>query len=292
MTKATGNSWQIIFAPLNGDNDRLCDFLEGYFGVMACNYTEDEKEEYVGYAANPIDEIALKRAAAEAEISLPDYRIEFVPATNWLTKNVIKFPPLITEHFCIYGIHEEKIPAPEKLALKIYAATAFGSGQHQTTRCCLQLLEKLNDRGIKADKILDMGCGSGILALSALKLWKNASAVAADIDEEAVIVALQNAADNNLSERFNAAAGDGYRNALVLQNAPYGLIFSNILARPLIEMAPSLAAALSLGGYAVLSGFIDEQTDWVLEAHRRCGLQEVEIIGIENWRAALMEKVK
>lgn len=292
MTKATGNSWQIIFAPLNGDNDKLCDFLEDYFEVMACNYTEDERVEYVGYCAVPIDEAALKNAATAAGVVLPSYRVEFVPAANWLTKNVIKFPPLITEHFCIYGIHEEKVPAPEKLALKIYAATAFGSGQHQTTRCCLQLLEKLNDRGITADKILDMGCGSGILALSALKLWKNAIAVAADIDDEAVIVALQNAADNDLTARISAAAGDGYHNDIVLQNAPYQLIFSNILARPLIEMAPSLAAALAPGGHAILSGFIDEQTDWVLEAHHSCGLRETEIIGIENWRAALMEKEK
>ena len=137
-----------------------------------------------------------------------------------------------------------------------------------------------------------MRSGSGILALAALKLWPEAAAVAADIDREAVIVTLQNAAENGLDQRLSAAAGDGYDNETVSKNAPYDLIFSNILARPLIAMAPMLAASLSPGGRAVLSGFTDEQTDWVSDAHRKQGLRPAAEEANENWRAVLMEKNK
>ena len=151
-------------------------------------------------------------------------------------------------------------------------------------------MSRLYHQGFVAANLLDMGCGSGILALSALKLWQNAAATAADIDEEAVIVTLQNAADNNLGHRITAAAGDGYANDKVLQNAPYDLIFSNILARPLAEMAPRLSAALKSDGYAVLSGFTADQTDWVVGAHWACGLTPVTEVCRENWRAVLMKK--
>lgn len=289
MGTASGNCWQVIFTPQKQTPAAFAEFAESYFEVIACNYTENG-EEYVGYASAPIDETHLQQAAAQAGIKLPSYQMQFLPATNWLTKNVIKFPPLVTEKFFIYGVHEDTPPVTSKLALRIYAATAFGSGQHQTTRSCLRLLEKLFAGGISAGKILDMGCGSGILALSALQLWNKATACAADIDEEAVIVTLQNAADNGLSDRICAAAGNGYNNPVVSQMAPYDLIFSNILARPLIEMAPALAAHLTPGGFAVLSGFTGEQTDWVLDAYRKQGLQLVETISDDNWRAAIVEK--
>lgn len=290
MSTASGNSWQVIFSPQKQTSAAFAEFTESYFEVIACNYCENG-EEYVGYASAPIDEKQLQQAAEQAGITLPPYQIQFLPATNWLTKNVIKFPPLVTEKFFIYGAHEDTPPVTSKLALRIYAATAFGSGQHQTTRSCLRLLEKLFARGISANKILDMGCGSGILALSALKLWDKATACAADIDEEAVIVTLQNAADNGLSDRIRAAAGNGCNNPAVSQMAPYDLIFSNILARPLIEMAPALAAHLIPGGFAVLSGFVDDQTDWVLDAYRKQGLHLAETIADDNWRAVLVEKI-
>lgn len=290
MEKQSGCSWQIIFTPQPEENPLLDSFTENFFQVCACNYTEDGKVEYVGYSPSPIDEAAMQEAARTQGLKLPAWRCEFIPAANWLTKNVIRFPPLETEDFYIYGTHEDTPPATSKNVLRIYAATAFGSGQHQTTRSCLELLSLLYHQGFVAASLLDMGCGSGILALSALKLWQNVAATAADIDEEAVIVTLQNADDNGLSHRITAAAGDGYANDKVLQNAPYDLIFSNILARPLIEMAPRLSAVLKTGGYAVLSGFTADQTDWVVSAHQVCGLTPVTVVCRENWRAVLMKK--
>ena len=292
MNVQTGNSWQIIFAPQTENNFLFEEFIDNFFIASTCDYADDGKILYTGYIADISQEEDMKRAAEAWGLKLPEYKCEFIPAANWLTKNVIKFPPFETKDFYIYGNHEEQIPDTNKHKLRIYAATAFGSGQHQTTQLCLELLAELYHLGFSPDKILDMGCGSGILALAALKLWNKATAIAADIDNEAVIVCLQNAADNNLQQRLLAAAGDGYNNTVVTNNAPYQLIFSNILARPLVEMAPSLSSCLNGGGYAILSGFIDEQNEWVLDAYREQGLQLIKIIANENWRAALMEKIK
>lgn len=290
MTNTCGNSWQVIFSPQNEVDEAFDSFAENFFDVVSIDYTNDEKEQYIGYMHTQPDEEEMKATAANFGIELPEYKCVFIPATNWLTKNVIKFPPIETEDFYIYGSHEEKAPRTSKLAIKIYAATAFGSGQHQTTRSCLKILSLLNAKGYKAQNILDMGCGSGILALSACKLWKNAQALGADIDGEAVTVTLQNAKDNDLSERVHAVESNGYSNPQIVARAPFELIFANILARPLIEMAEDLAKNTTLGGYAVLSGFIEEQTDWVVGTYKQYGFEPVEIIKDDNWRAVLMEK--
>lgn len=292
MTNTCGNSWQIIFSPQDVVDEAFDTFAENFFDVVSIDYTDDEKEQYIGYTHKQPDEEEMKTIAKNLGIELPDYECVFIPATNWLTKNVIKFPPIETEDFYIYGSHEEKAPKTSKLAIKIYAATAFGSGQHQTTRSCLKILSLLNAKGYKAQNILDMGCGSGILALSACKLWNDAQALGADIDGEAVAVTLQNAKDNDLSERVHAVESNGYSNPQIVARAPFELIFANILARPLIEMAEDLAKNTSLGGYAVLSGFIEEQIDWVVDTYKQFGFELVEIVKDDNWRAVLMEKIK
>ena len=292
MQKTYGNSWKIIFEPQTSGNTMFDEFAESFFEVVTIDYNDDGLEIYSGYLPHEPDEKLLKKAAENFGIKLPEYSCEFIPAANWLTKNVIKFPPIETDDFLIYGSHEENRPQTDKLAIRIYAATAFGSGQHQTTRSCLKLLSLLNAQGFKAQNILDMGCGSGILALSACSLWKNAKALGVDIDDEAVAVTLQNAADNELSEKVHAVQSNGYSNPQIAQHAPFQLIFANILARPLIEMAPDLSENLVSGGYAVLSGFTDEQFDWVTETYRPYGLLVKEIVADENWRAVLLEKTK
>ena len=136
-----------------------------------------------------------------------------------------------------------------------------------------------------------MGTGSGILSLGAAKLFgSSAKITAVDIDEEAVIVTLQNAATNHEEEVIHAAVSDGYKSDFVQNNAPYDLILSNILARPLIEMAPDLYKALNQGGYAILSGFVTDQKDWVISAHEQQGLKLIKLYQIDDWCAAVMEK--
>lgn len=155
--------------------------------------------------------------------------------------------------------------------------------EQSSTGICSQMPAKIN--------ILDMGTGSGILSLAAAKLWQeNCKITAVDIDEEAVLVTKQNAIDNQLQQYITCAVSDGYDSDLVKQNAPYDLILANILARPLINMAPDLYNNLKQGGCCILSGFVEEQEDWVISEHAKLGLKLKQLYKLDNWRAALMEK--
>ncbi len=281
----------ITFEPQEETDEDLMFFLDEYFEVNAINYTDDGKEQYVGYAGLDFNENDFLSAAEAANIKLPTFEIEVLKNKNWLTENVIKFDPIETDDFLIYGIHEKQAPITDKPSVMIYAATAFGSG-HQTTKSCLNAISDLNKAQVKHQNILDMGTGSGILALACAKIWgkDNPIITAVDIDDESVKVTTQNAFDNNLEQFLNIAQSDGYNSELVKQNAPYDIILSNILARPLIEMAPCLYQHLKKGGYCVLSGFVEDQVDWVINEHIKQGLTVVKKYNIDNWFAVLMEK--
>lgn len=289
MTNA-GKCFQITFEEKEEVNPLFSEFLEEYFDVVTCNFTEAGNEEYVAYKGLDFDEADFLLAAKNQNIELLDYKVELLESQNWLKDNVIEFAPVELEDFLIYGIHEKEQPKTDKIPIKIYAATAFGS-EHQTTKACLKAIGKLSKLGAKKDKILDMGCGSGILAIAAAKIWHQESKISAvDIDEEAVWVTRQNATDNAVDHIITAEVSDGYSSSFVKENAPYDIIIANILARPLIEMAKDLYQSLNKGGYCVLSGFVEDQVEWVVKAHQDQGLKLLEIYEIDNWRAALMEK--
>lgn len=289
MTRS-GSCWLIKFAPCENMDEERSFFFDEYFDVVAVNYTDDGLEQYVGYKGPGFVEHDLREKAAAAGIELPPFQTEFLENKNWLKENVIKFAPVEVEDFIIYGIHEKDIPPSDKVTLRIYAATAFGS-EHQTTKSCLRAISHLNRLGAAHRNILDMGTGSGILALATAKLWPDAARITAvDIDPEAVAVTRQNARDNHLEKYLTVAVSNGYNSDLVRNNAPYDIIIANILARPLIEMAPQLNQALAPGGFCILSGFVDDQEDWVIGEHTKLGLKLVELYKLDNWRAVLLEK--
>ncbi len=285
-----GSCWQIIFAAQETTPPLLEEFLEEYFEVVACDYNDDGLEIPIGYTSKDFDSRDFRKQAAARGIELPEFGKKLLTSENWLKDNVIEFAPVEVEDFLVYGIHEKQAPKTAKLPIKIYAATAFGS-EHQTTKSCLKAICDLNRMKVPHANILDVGCGSGILSLGAAKLWGAETKITAvDIDQEAVWVTRQNALDNNVADLITSEVSNGYQAGIVQKNAPYDIIFANILARPLIDMAPDLAASLTPGGYAVLSGFINDQEEWVINAHTNQGLKLVKIYELDNWRAALMEK--
>lgn len=290
MTQS-GSCWLVKFTPQDYINEITTEFFDNYFDVVAVNYTDDGKEEYVGYKDINFSESDLINTAKTWNIELPQYTLEFLESKNWLKENIIKFAPVNVAEFTIYGIHEDNIPNDGRLNLRIYAATAFGS-EHQTTKSCLQAISDYNKLPHPQKlNILDMGTGSGILSLASAKLWQNNCKITAvDIDEEAVLVTKQNAIDNNLQNIIEADVSDGYQSDIVQNNAPYDLILANILARPLINMAPDLYKNLKTNGYCILSGFVEEQEDWVIQEHIKLGLKLKQIYKLDNWRAALLEK--
>jgi ribosomal protein L11 methyltransferase len=224
---------------------------------------------------------------AEAmDIPAPEMTIEPVPQLDWLTRSYKSFPPIRAGRFFVHGSHHEGGVPPSSIGLLVDAATAFGSGEHATTYGCLVALDQLARR-VPVRRALDMGCGSGILALAIAKLW-HVPVVASDIDAESVRVTHLNARRNRVSALVRAVGGKGYAVEAVRRGRPYDLIASNILARPLARMAPDLRRALRPGGHVVLSGLLDRHENWVLAAHRAQGLRLVGRIPVGEWRTLIL----
>ena len=237
------------------------------------------------YALEPPDpvavEAALARAAADAGVARPRCHVQPLPPVDWLAQNRRDFPAQAIGRFFIYGSHHGGGVPVGRIGLLVDAATAFGSGEHATTRGCLAALDRLARRR-RVRRPLDLGCGSGILALGIAKLWR-VSVRAADIDPESVRVARANAALNGVAAYVRAARSDGYHAPLVRDGRPYDLIVSNILAQPLCRFAPALRRHLARGGVAIVSGLLVGQETQVIAAYRRQGLALRRRIRRDGW---------
>lgn len=224
---------------------------------------------------------AVALAAAAAGAPEPDFAVRPLPARDWLAENRASFQPLRAGRYFIHPTDFAGRPPAGSLALALDAATAFGTGGHGTTRGCLMALDGLARRR-KPRRILDMGCGSGILAIAAAKTWRR-PVLAVDIDAEAVRVAGANARRNGVATLVRAIRADGFANTAISRRAPFDLILANILARPLVAMAPALARRLAPGGVAVLSGLLVEQETQLLAAYRAQRLRFVRRLILEGW---------
>lgn len=214
--------------------------------------------------------------------------LESLPACDWLAENRKSFPPLELGSFYIYGSHHEDLPLPSsKICLHIDAATAFGTGQHATTQGCLLLLESLKDAPIKNG--LDVGTGTGILAMAAVR-FLNVPFVAVDIDADAVAMAAENVIKNKLQDQIQVGFSDGADTSLVKDHAPYDLIFANILAEPLVQLAPDLTAQATENSILILSGLMNHQAESVSDAYKAEGwtLNASHVDG--DWSSLLLKR--
>jgi len=234
--------------------------------------------------------LGLRNLAQVFGIDFPQPKFDLVPPRDWVADNIADFPPLRIGRFYIHGSHLSARPPAGTIPLTLDAGTAFGSGEHASTEGCLRMLEMLHHRH-RFRHILDMGCGSGILSLAAAKLWR-APVIASDIDDEAVRVCTLNAADNGVARHVQVTCGTGYGSLAVSRDRPYDLIVSNILARPLMQMAGDLTRHLVPStGYAILSGLLERDGNRVLAAHRSFGLRLVRRLNIRGWQTLLIRKI-
>lgn len=203
---------------------------------------------------------------------------------DWVEAVYRNSPPLTLGQFYIHGSHIEN-PQPKGLTpLCINAATAFGSGQHESTEGCLIALSRLaKDHSFK--KPLDMGCGSGILALAMASQWKN-MVLACDNDPEAVRVTSENARLNHLDDLIQTHLGEGFD----FTQSGFDLITANILAGPLSEMAPDAMSVLLPGGFIILSGLLKKQAQDVIKAYQKEEAQIEEELTIGEWSTLIMRK--
>ena len=226
---------------------------------------------------------ALGLGDIELEIGLLEQR-------DWLAENRASFPPLHIGRVWIHGSHVEQ-PAPAgSLPLMVEAAQAFGSGTHPTTEGCLRAMQMIAALSRPAPaKVLDMGCGSAILAMAARKIWPSSWVMAVDNDPIAVRVASANARLNGIApQQMRCVVSAGFARRAVRQAGPYDVILANILAGPLRRMAPDLAPYLAANGWLILSGILNEQSVAVERACAAHGLRCWTKLRIGDWTVIVM----
>ncbi|MDA0951859.1 MAG: 50S ribosomal protein L11 methyltransferase [Proteobacteria bacterium] len=216
----------------------------------------------------------------------PALSLAAVEDRDWIAETVRAFPPLPIGPFWVHGGHVAP-PDTTRIPLLIDAGIAFGSGEHATTEACLLALARLGDEGRAPASALDMGCGSGILAIAAVKLY-GCAMLAVDIDAASVAFAREAAIANGTGAQIVLEAGDGYAAPQVVRRAPFDLVMANILANPLIAMAGDLAGVLRPGGTAILSGLLVDQAPAVIAAHEAAGLRLLHQDDLRGWSALVM----
>jgi ribosomal protein L11 methyltransferase len=219
-------------------------------------------------------------------IDLTSLDIEELPDINWLEASYAGFQPFALGPFFIYGSHSRGsiTPPREVLTLEIDAATAFGSGEHGTTAGCLLAMNKLRAQGFNPVTCLDMGTGSGILAIAAAKLWPGMKAWAVDNDPECIVVTERHRDFNHITQdQLVSFVSEGFTDPRVEKPAPYDLVIANILASPLIDMAANLSAATAKNGYLILSGLLIEQQEAVLAAYTQHRMTLIEGTTRDEW---------
>ena len=202
-------------------------------------------------------------------------RIEELGEADWVTMSQAGLQPIRAGRFTIHTPTHS--PDPDRVNFEIDASLAFGTGQHATTSGCLEVLDCLESEGARFANVADIGTGTGLLAFASLALWPEAKCIATDIDVVAVEVAQDNAAVNRVKLGHGAgelllAVADGMDSPLLAARAPFDLIIANILAGPLVELAPDFSKSLAPGGTVVLAGLLDTQADAVVSAYAALGL--------------------
>lgn len=218
----------------------------------------------------------LAELDALAKLGTGEPRIEELGETDWVTMSQAGLQPIRAGRFYVHTPMYRSVP-PGTIPFEIDASLAFGTGQHATTASCLEALDKLERSGARFANIADIGTGTGLLAFAALALWRDAKCIATDIDPIAIDVARDNAAINRV--RLGHAAGElllataaGMDSPMLAARAPFDIIIANILAGPLVELAPDFAEALQPGGKIILAGLLDTQADAVIAAYQSLGL--------------------
>ena len=212
--------------------------------------------------------LAMAAAAGRLGLDMPDIHLEQVPPVDWLAQNRTQFKPVRAGRVFVKATFDDTPPPPGSLALRVDAGPAFGSGRHPTTHGCLMALDGLLRRR-RFNRPLDLGCGSGILAL-AMAAYQRGHVLAIDNDDWAVRTTRDNARLNRLAGWVETRLCDGLKQ--VPRAAKFDLICANILARPLTRLAPAIADHLTPDGVVVLSGLLDYQEPGVRVAYRRQGL--------------------
>ncbi len=237
--------------------------------------------EFLGTAETAMKQLTLGPNVEAFITQLPD--------EDWVALSQKGLPPVEAGRFWIFGEHDrEKVPASVPWPIHIEAGAAFGTGHHGTTKGCLLIFDDLIQSGQHFEKILDLGCGAGILAIAAA-MALDRHITASDIDPDAIIVTQENAGQNGVKDKITAFPADGFENPL-LKGQTFDLIFANILAGPLMGLAPDISKALNPGGIVILSGILDELADEVAACFEAQNISIKKGPSLSGWTSLQGEK--
>jgi ribosomal protein L11 methyltransferase len=244
-------------------------------------------EVYFGFAP---DEEALRDLVVAAAGETAAAALEFgrTPERDWVANALAGLSPVRAGRFLVHGAHDRAQVKSNDIAIEIEAALAFGTGHHGTTRGCLLHLERVLRRR-RPRCVLDVGCGTGVLAIAAAKAL-HSRVTLGDIDPVAVAVASENARLNRVGGWLRPLVSRGVERQELRTGGPYDLVFANILAKPLRRLAPSLSDVMTQGGEAIVSGLLYADVPGVLAAWRAQGLFLAGRIDLEGWASLLLRR--
>ncbi len=240
------------------------------------------------YFSEKPDDISLALLAAVFQAE--EFKISELPQIDWVSKVQRSLKPVVAGRFFVYGSHDsDKVP-PDCEPLLIEASMAFGTGHHGTTKGCLLALEQLITDGFKAKNVIDVGCGTAVLAMAAARIF-SANVIASDIDSVAHSVAKMNILANGLDRNIQCFEASGFAHEQIKTKNPFDLIFANILLAPLLAIAPDISKYSLSGGYVVLSGILSEQAELVVNKYTGVGFSLSNQIEIGEWVTIIFRKI-
>lgn len=208
--------------------------------------------------------------------------------TDWVTRSLEGLKPVVAGGFYVHGSHETDAPPAGLAPIRIDAAQAFGTGHHETTTGCLEAIDKVLKRS-RPVRPLDLGTGTGILAIAVAKR-RRVPVVATDIDALAVQITRENALQNGAGHLIVPVHADGLDHASIKGNAPFDMVIANILAGPLVTLAPGIGKIAGKGASIILSGLLDGQAARVISAYSRQGMVLREKLSRGGWATLILER--
>ncbi|MES0210374.1 50S ribosomal protein L11 methyltransferase [Mesorhizobium sp. M0028] len=234
------------------------------------------------YADDNVDAVEARLRDILAGLSLSkSIEREALPDIDWVARSLEGLKPVRAGRFFVHGAHDRRKRHSGELTIEIEAGLAFGTGHHGTTAGCLEMLEQVIEREHPRNA-LDLGTGSAVLAIAVAKL-AHIPVLATDIDPVAVKVAAANARLNHVKALIETVAAPGFHHPIFAARAPFDLIIANILARPLMRLAPQMAGHIARGGSIVLSGILERQRDAVIAAYVGQKFRHVRTLHREGW---------
>jgi len=289
----TAESWKVTFFPCTRAEGEALATIEPDLGIeppptlmtSEPDLSRPEEWQLDVYIGGEPDAALIERIRALVpSVGAARPRIEKIQDEDWVTKSQGFLEPIRAGRFYVHtAAHADRIPA-EAIAFRIEASRAFGTGHHETTAGCLTALDRLANEDKSFRNIADIGTGTGLLAFGAYKLWPEAEILASDIDPVAIDVTAENMAINDIPPNAIAlVAADGMEDPRIQAAAPFDLIVANILAGPLIALAPGLTATLGQNGVIILAGLLASQAKDVLAAYSSNGMQLADRIDSGDW---------